>query len=291
MSPERSRTRPTPTDPEMTTDALRASVPERIRPQRRYRGTAPRGRSGRSSLSLSSQDSSTFDGSSGRLPSGAEPRSTAGMALIAPAGRSQLPARAQTRADEERDRHREPGHPDEGRGLDHVVEEMDGEEQVQTDRHEDQRQAATTTSRPRPAGAPRSGPPRSPDRGWRRQARARFSAKVASSSCPNRSRSLHPRPTPGRRPGHPPERARTSGRRRRHALAVGVAGLLVAREEVERVAVVGDLWVAVRAGGGRDDRSSRSAADRRLAGRPERRPVDCAGAGARALRPRVLRNR
>src|SRR3954453_13495488 len=53
-----------------------------------------------------------------------------------------------------------------------------------------------------------------------------------------------------------------------HALAVGVAGLLVTREEVERVALVGDLWFSVRAGAGRDDRSSRSAADRGFAGRP-----------------------
>jgi hypothetical protein len=49
------------------------------------------------------------------------------------------------------------------------------------------------------------------------------------------------------------------------------------------VAVVGDLWFSVRAGAGRDDRSSRSAAERRLAGRSQWRPVDCAGAGARAL--------
>ena len=37
-----------------------------------------------------------------------------------------------------------------------------------------------------------------------------------------------------------------------HALPVRVAGLLVGREEVERVAVVGDLRLAVRAGAGRD---------------------------------------
>ena len=53
------------------------------------------------------------------------------------------------------------------------------------------------------------------------------------------------------------------------------------------MAVVGDLWFSVRAGAGRDDRSGRSAADRRLAGRPQWRPVDCAGAGVRALRARV----
>ena len=44
------------------------------------------------------------------------------------------------------------------------------------------------------------------------------------------------------------------------ALAVGVAGLLIAREKVERVTVVCDLWFSVRGGAARDDRSSRSAA-------------------------------
>ena len=53
------------------------------------------------------------------------------------------------------------------------------------------------------------------------------------------------------------------------------------------MAVVGDLRLAVRAGAGRDDRSIRPAADRRLAGRPQGRPLDGAGAGARALRARV----
>jgi hypothetical protein len=54
-----------------------------------------------------------------------------------------------------------------------------------------------------------------------------------------------------------------------HALSVRAAGLLVAREEVEGVAVVGDLRISVRAGARRGDRSIRFAADGRLAGRPQ----------------------
>ena len=71
------------------------------------------------------------------------------------------------------------------------------------------------------------------------------------------------------------------------ALASGVAGLLVAGVEVERVAVVGDLRLAVRPGGGSDQRGVCPAADRRLAARPQRRPSAGAGAQAGALRARV----
>src|SRR5215208_317761 len=75
---------------------------------------------------------------------------------------------------------------------------------------------------------------------------------------------------------------------RRQALAVGVAGLLVALVEVERVALIGDLWLVVGPGGGSDQRRIRPAADCRLAVRPERGPGLRAGAEAGALRPRVL---
>src|SRR5215216_2233118 len=78
-----------------------------------------------------------------------------------------------------------------------------------------------------------------------------------------------------------------AGAEGRQALAPGVAGLLVARVEVERVAVVGDLLPAVRPRGGSDQRAVCPAADRRLAGRPQRRPSAGAGAQARALWPRV----
>src|SRR5512133_148014 len=72
------------------------------------------------------------------------------------------------------------------------------------------------------------------------------------------------------------------------ALAVGVAGVLVLLEQVERVAVVGHLRLAVGARRRTDLRGGQPAADRRLAARPDRRPSDCAGAGARALGPGVL---
>src|SRR4051794_12138502 len=73
-----------------------------------------------------------------------------------------------------------------------------------------------------------------------------------------------------------------------HALAVGVAGALVAREGVERVAVVGHLGLAVGARAGAHERDARPAADRGLAARAQGRPGARAGAGARALGPRVL---
>src|SRR5215217_1024275 len=71
------------------------------------------------------------------------------------------------------------------------------------------------------------------------------------------------------------------------ALASDVAGLLVAGVEVERVAVVGDLRLAVRPGGGSDERGICPPADGRLARRSQRRPDAGAGTQARALRPRV----
>src|SRR4051794_3328937 len=71
------------------------------------------------------------------------------------------------------------------------------------------------------------------------------------------------------------------------ALAVGVAGALVVLEQVERVAVVGHLLRRARAAGRRDKRRVCAAADRGLAGRHQRRPVDRAGAGALAHRSRV----
>src|SRR5207245_133889 len=70
-------------------------------------------------------------------------------------------------------------------------------------------------------------------------------------------------------------------------LAVGVARAAVALEEVERVAVVGHLLRTAGPAGRRDQRSVRAAADRRLPGRLERRPVDGAGAAALAHRSGV----
>jgi hypothetical protein len=58
--------------------------------------------------------------------------------LLADAETGFLPERKGS-ADEEGDRQREPSRPDQGGGVDNVVEQMNGEEQVQTDRQEDQR--------------------------------------------------------------------------------------------------------------------------------------------------------
>src|SRR3954452_93710 len=79
-----------------------------------------------------------------------------------------------------------------------------------------------------------------------------------------------------------------AGAERRHALAVRVAGRVVAVEAIERVAVVGDLRLSVGALGGCDHRGARAAADRGLAARPQRRPCGGAGPGAGARRPGVL---
>src|SRR3954452_4593654 len=79
-----------------------------------------------------------------------------------------------------------------------------------------------------------------------------------------------------------------AGAERRHALAVRVAGRVVACEAVERVAVVGDLRGSVGALGGSDHRGARAAADRGLAARPQRRPCGGARPGAGARRPGVL---
>src|SRR3954447_348752 len=79
-----------------------------------------------------------------------------------------------------------------------------------------------------------------------------------------------------------------AGAERRHALAVRVAGRVVAVEAIERVAVVGDLRGSVGALGGCDHRGARSAADGGLAARPQRRPCGCAGPGAGTRRPDVL---
>src|SRR5882724_9314589 len=65
---------------------------------------------------------------------------------------------------------------------------------------------------------------------------------------------------------------------RRQILALGVAGLRVLYEEVERVTVVGRLRPAVGPRDGSHQRGLRPSADRGLAARPERRP----GLGARS---------
>src|SRR3954470_23792754 len=75
------------------------------------------------------------------------------------------------------------------------------------------------------------------------------------------------------------------------ALAGGVAGLAVALEAVERVAVVGDLRLSVGARDRAEQRGLRAAAGRRLAACAQRGPCLGASAGARALRARVLRDR
>src|SRR4051794_23862669 len=68
---------------------------------------------------------------------------------------------------------------------------------------------------------------------------------------------------PGRRQ-HVPGRAEPGA-----ALAVGVAGLAVALVAVERVAVVGDLWLSVGPRGRAEQRGLRPAAGRRLAARAQ----------------------
>src|SRR3954465_7200395 len=73
-----------------------------------------------------------------------------------------------------------------------------------------------------------------------------------------------------------------------HALAAGVTGALVAGEGVERVAVVGDLGLAVGARGRSHHRGARPAAHRRLAARAQRRPGTGACSGAGALGAGVL---
>src|SRR3954454_2038890 len=73
------------------------------------------------------------------------------------------------------------------------------------------------------------------------------------------------------------------------ALAGGVAGVAVALIAVERVAVVGDLRLAVGPRNRAEQRGLRAAAGRRLAARAQRGPCRGASAGARALRARVLR--
>src|SRR3954470_2104100 len=73
-----------------------------------------------------------------------------------------------------------------------------------------------------------------------------------------------------------------------HALAARVAGVLVARERVERVAVVGHLGLAVGARGGAHHRGVRPGGDGRLAACAQGRPGAGACAGAGALGARVL---
>src|SRR6185436_4681935 len=78
------------------------------------------------------------------------------------------------------------------------------------------------------------------------------------------------------------------GAKRSHALAVCVAGLLVAGVQVERVAVVGDLWCSVGTFGGRGHRGVRAVADGRHAVRPDGGPVDGAPTATGALAAVVL---
>src|SRR3954447_9422669 len=79
---------------------------------------------------------------------------------------------------------------------------------------------------------------------------------------------------PGGRQGEPPASEHLQ------TLAVGVAGLLVGRVEVERVAIVGDLRLAVGTRGRSDLGSGHSGSYHGLAGGAERRPSRGAGAGA-----------
>src|SRR3954469_20993521 len=79
---------------------------------------------------------------------------------------------------------------------------------------------------------------------------------------------------PGGRQGKPPASEHVQ------ALAVGVAGLLVGRVEVERVAVVGDLRLAVGTRGRSDLGSRHGGSYYGLAGDAGRRPSRGAGAGA-----------
>src|SRR3954469_25691657 len=72
------------------------------------------------------------------------------------------------------------------------------------------------------------------------------------------------------------------------ALAGGVAGLAVALETVERVAVVGDLRLAVGPRNRAEQRGLRAAAGRRLPARAQRGPRRGASAGTRALLARIL---
>src|SRR3954469_14574725 len=72
------------------------------------------------------------------------------------------------------------------------------------------------------------------------------------------------------------------------ALAGGVAAVAVALEAVERVAVVGDLRLAVRARGRAEQGGLRAAARRRLVARAQRRPCGGASPRARALGAGVL---
>ena len=73
------------------------------------------------------------------------------------------------------------------------------------------------------------------------------------------------------------------------AFTIRVAGLLVLGEEVEGVALVGDLLAAVGPRGGSDQLGLRSVSDRRLARSHERRPRGRACARARAHVPGVRR--
>jgi len=73
------------------------------------------------------------------------------------------------------------------------------------------------------------------------------------------------------------------------ALPVRVAGILIAREQVDRMASVGDLPGPVGTRGAPDERGIRPGTDRWLAGRHERRPRAGAGAGALALGSCVCR--
>src|SRR3954447_21258108 len=79
---------------------------------------------------------------------------------------------------------------------------------------------------------------------------------------------------PGGRQGKPPASEHVQ------TLAVGIAGLLVGRVEVERVAIVGDLRLAVRTRGCSDLGSRHGGSYHGLASDAERRPSRGAGAGA-----------
>src|SRR3954454_24555957 len=125
-------------------------------------------------------------------------------------------------------------------------------------------EAAAARGRPRPPAAPGT---------------ARLVAKAAAARVRVRARGLAHDLVPGRR-NRIPEAAECVG-----ALPARVTGILVTREQVDRVAGVGDLRLTVGPRGCSEHRGIRPAAGRRLAAGAERWPCACAGARAHALRP------
>src|SRR3954470_7791494 len=111
--------------------------------------------------------------------------------------------------------------------------------------------------------------------------RSRGSALLIAIAAPRARRCRGDR-VPGRRQ-HVPGSAEPGA-----ALAGGVAGLAVALEAVERVAVVGDLRLPVRARGRAEQGRLGAAARRRLAARAQRRPCGGASSGAHAPGAGVL---